>query len=160
MIHVAAAPRRSAWSYVLAGGFVLGTLDILFACGFWALLRDVPPARILQSIAAGLQGPAAFEGGRGSAMLGLLCHYVIATAMVLAYVLASRRVDALVRRPVLYGLLYGLLLYALMSYVVVPLSNAPQPTKIYLPWVLASIIVHALLGVICAWTARWAGWNR
>jgi uncharacterized membrane protein len=41
-----------------------------------------------------------------------------------------------------------------MTYVVVPLSNAPQPTKVYLPWMVASIIMHSVFGVICAWFAR------
>jgi hypothetical protein len=34
--------------------------------------------------------------------------------------------------------------------VVVPLSKAPQPTKIYRPGIVASIIVHAVAGVIRA----------
>lgn len=157
---IAAAPKRSIWLHVVAGGLVLATLDLFFACAFWNVLRDVPPQRILQSIAAGVQGRAAFEGGTSSVLLGLACHYFIATMMVLAYVLAAARMRSLVQQPVRYGLLYGLLLYVVMSYVVVPLSNAPQPTKVYLPWVAASIIMHAVFGVICAWSARGACRDR
>ena len=149
-----ATHNRSPWTTVLLGGLVMGTLDLLFACAFWGLLRDVAPERILQSIAAGVQGKAAFEGGSGSAMLGAACHYFIATMMVLAYFVASGRVSGLIEHPVRYGLVYGLVLYGAMTYVVVPLSNAPQPTKVYLPWMLASIIMHAVFGVICAWFAR------
>ena len=54
--------NRSPWTTVLLGGLVMGTLDLLFACTFWGVLRDVAPERILQSIAAGVQGTAAFEG--------------------------------------------------------------------------------------------------
>lgn len=157
---IAAAPKRSIWLHVVAGGLVLATLDLFFACAFWNVLRDVPPQRILQSIASGVQGRAAFEGGTSSVLLGLACHYFIATMMVLAYVLAAARMRSLVQQPVRYGLLYGLLLYVVMSYVVVPLSNAPQPTKVYLPWVAASIIMHAVFGVICAWSARGAYRDR
>ena len=149
-----ATHNRSPWTTVLLGGLVMGTLDLLFACTFWGLLRDVAPERILQSIAAGVQGRPAFEGGAGSAMLGAVCHYFIATMMVLAYFVASGRVSGLIEHPVRYGLVYGLVLYGAMTYVVVPLSNAPQPTKVYLPWMLASIIMHAVFGVICAWFAR------
>jgi hypothetical protein len=149
-----ATHNRSPWTTVLLGGLVMGTLDLLFACAFWGLLRNVAPERILQSIAAGVQGKAAFEGGSGSAMLGAACHYFIATMMVLAYFVASGRVSGLIEHPVRYGLVYGLVLYGAMTYVVVPLSNAPQPTKVYLPWMLASIIMHAVFGVICAWFAR------
>ena len=149
-----AAARRPYWHWIVLGGAVLGTLDLLFACTFWGLLRDVAPERILQSIAAGVQGRPAFEGGAGSAMLGVVCHYFIATMMVLAYYLASGRLPGLIEHPVRYGLFYGLVLYGAMTYVVVPLSNAPQPTKVYLPWMLASIIMHAVFGVVCAWFAR------
>ena len=152
--------RRSPWRQVVAGGLVLGTLDLLFACTFWSVLRDVAPERILQSIAAGVEGSAAFEGGAGSAALGLLCHYFIATMMVLAYTITGSRLRVLVAQPVRYGLLYGLLLYVLMTWIVVPLSNAPQPTKVYPPWIVASIIMHAVLGVICAWSARAAHRGR
>jgi hypothetical protein len=68
------ASRRSwqcrSWQSIVLGGLAFGTLDLLFACTFWGALRDVAPDRILQSIAAGVQGKAAFEGGAGSAMLG------------------------------------------------------------------------------------------
>jgi hypothetical protein len=149
-----ASRGRSPWTTVLSGGLAMGTLDLLFACTFWGALRGVAPERILQSIAAGVQGAAAFEGGAGSAMLGAACHYFIATMMVLAYYLASGRMRELIEHPVRYGLLYGLVLYGVMTYVVVPLSNAPQPTKVYLPWMVASIIMHAVFGVICAGFAR------
>jgi len=145
--------NRSPWTTVLLGGLVVGTLDLLFACTFWGVLRDVAPERILQSIAAGVQGKAAFDSA-GSAMLGAACHYFIATMMVLAYYLASGRMHGLIEHPIRYGLSYGLVLYGVMTYVVVPLSNAPQPTKVYLPWMVASIIMHAVFGVICAWFAR------
>lgn len=148
------ALRRSPWQWIVLGGVAVGTLDLLFACTFWSVLRDVAPERILQSIAAGVQGTAAFDGGGGSALLGAACHYFISLVFVLAYYVASGRIQALVRDPLRYGLLYGLVLYGVMTYVVVPLSNAPQPTKTYLPWVVASIIVHAVLGAICAWFAR------
>jgi hypothetical protein len=146
--------RHSSWQWIVVGGLAFGTLDLLFASTFWGALRDVAPARILQSIAAGVQGKAAFEGGAGSALLGIACHYFIAMMMVSAYYLASGRMRGLIEHPVRYGLLYGLVLYGVMTYVVVPLSNAPQPTKVYLPWMVASIIMHAVFGVICAWFAR------
>lgn len=155
-----ASTRRPTWHYVLLGGIALGTLDLVFACSFWGLLRGVAPERILHSIAAGVQGKAAFDGGAASAALGAACHYFIATIMVLAYYLVGGRFRTLIEHPVRYGLPYGLLLYGVMTYVIVPLSNAPTPTKVYLPWMMASIIMHAVFGVICAWFARWAHRGR
>ena len=56
--------------------------------------------------------------------MGLLLHFVIAFGVVATYLLATRLIPALNRRPWLYGLLYGVVVYAVMNLVVVPLSAA------------------------------------
>ena len=115
------APRQSSpLRLVLAGGLVAGTLDIVYACVFWAVKAGVPVRRIFQSVAAGLLGKASFEGGAATAALGLGLHYFIACSMAVAYYLVARRVPALRERPVPYGAAYGLLLYGIMNYIVVP----------------------------------------
>ena len=145
--------REGPWPSVLAGGVVAGTLDILYACIFWGVKADVPPSRILQSVAAGLLGEASFTGGTATAGLGLLLHYLIACTMSLAYYLAARRWPGLTRRPLAWGSAYGLVLYVIMNHIVVPLSAAPggspDPT-----WVVLTVAVHAfLVGVPIAWFA-------
>jgi hypothetical protein len=49
-----------------------------------------------------------------------------------------------VRRPVLCGVVYGVVLYAVMNFIVIPLSAAPHGTKISL-WVVLSVAVHMFL---------------
>ncbi len=142
--------------FVLAGGLVAGTLDIVYACGFWALKSNVPARRILQSVAAGLLGEASFQGGWATAALGLALHFLIALSMSVAYYLVARRWPLLWQRPLLCGAGYGLLLYGIMNYIVVPLSAAGPGSKDPL-WVGLSIAVHGLLiGVPCAIFARLA----
>jgi len=131
-------------AFVLAGGAVAGTLDITYACVFWALKRGVPVQRILQSVAAGLLGEASFAGGGATAALGLVLHYFIALSMAVVYYLVARRWPLLWQRPVLAGAGYGLLLYGTMNYIVVPLSAAGRGSKDPL-WIALSIAVHVLL---------------
>jgi len=131
-------------AFVLAGGLVAGTLDIVYAYAFWAAKAGVPARRIFQSVAAGLLGQASFEGGAATAALGLALHFLIATSMSAAYYLVARRRPLLRRRPVLCGAGYGLLLYGIMNYVVVPLSAAGPGSKDPL-WIALSIAVHVLL---------------
>jgi hypothetical protein len=87
-------------------------------------LRGVGPVRVLHSVAGGLLGPAAREGGLATAALGAALHFLIATAAAAVYWLASRKLDVLVRHAVVCGLLYGVAVYLLMNFVVVPLSAA------------------------------------
>jgi len=56
--------RSNSWLFVLAGGLVAGTLDILYACIFWALKRGVPAQRILQSVAAACSATPASKAAR------------------------------------------------------------------------------------------------
>jgi hypothetical protein len=145
---------NTSWRLVVTGGVVAGTFDIVYACVFWAIKRGVVPQRILQRVASGLLGEASLTGGWATAALGLVCHYVIAISMAVTYYLVARRWPALWQRPLLYGAAYGLLLYGIMNYVVVPLSAAGPSSKDPL-WIGMSIAVHALLiGIPCAVFAR------
>ncbi len=154
------ARRPPPLGLVLAGGLVAGTLDIVYACTFWGLKGDVPVQRILQSVAAGLLGKASFAGGAETAALGLGLHYLIATSMSVAYYLVARRLPPLWHRPLLYGAAYGLLLYMIMNYVVLPLSAAGPGSKDPL-WITLSVAVHALLiGIPIALFARRALTSR
>lgn len=150
--------RHPAW-YVLAGGLVAGTLDITYAWAFWAVEAGVSVQRIFQSVAAGLLGETSFEGGWATAALGLALHYFIATTMSLVYYLVAIRVTLLRRRPVLCGVGYGLLLYGIMNYIVVPLSAAGGGSRDPV-WVSLSIFVHMfLIGVPIA-LATWLAHRR
>jgi len=151
-----AMSRALAWGVL--GGLLAGTFDMLYATGFWAL-RDVPAQRIFQSVAAGALGRAAFTGGWATALLGLSLHYLIAAAMGLAYAFAARDVPPLRDRPWRYGALYGLVLYAFMNFVVVPLSASPRGGSLPMSWTVCSVIAHVVLvGWPCAWFAR-RGWD-
>jgi hypothetical protein len=100
-----------------------GVGDIAFAFVVSGL-RGVGPVRVLHSVAGGLLGPAAREGGLAAAALGAALHFLIAAAAAAVYWVASRRLEVLVRRPVVCGLLYGVAVYLFMNFVVVPLSAA------------------------------------
>ena len=150
-----ASRPSSPLKVVLAGGLVAGTFDIAYACVFWAVKAGVPVQRIFQSVAAGLLGKASFEGGAATAALGLGLHYFIACSMAVAYYLVARRVPPLRERPVPYGAAYGLLLYGIMNYIVVPLSAAGGGGGKQPLWVGLSIVVHMfLIGVPIALFVR------
>ncbi|HEX5378543.1 MAG TPA: hypothetical protein VFW47_08200, partial [Phenylobacterium sp.] len=68
-----------------------------------------------------LLGKAAADGGLAAAAFGLALHYSIMLVMVGVFVLSATRLPTLTRRPVLWGLLYGLGLYLVMNWIVLPL---------------------------------------
>jgi uncharacterized membrane protein YagU involved in acid resistance len=99
----------------------------------------------LQFIASGLLGLAAFAGGLGSALLGLMLHAVFTLAIAAVFILAATRLPVLRRNLLLGGLLYGVVVYFVMNFVVTPLSAAPPPEGITLAVIVEGIIGHALL---------------
>jgi hypothetical protein len=129
---------------VLLGALTVGVLDITDALVFFGL-RGAAPVRIFQSIASGVLGRDAFQGGASSAALGLFLHFFIAFCIVAVYYMASHAIPALARRPWLYGPLYGVAVYVVMNQVVLPLSAAatgPKP----LPVLINGVLIH-ILGV-------------
>ena len=156
MTSAAIAADRLRWSparALLLGGLTVGALDGLDALVFFGL-RGVSPLRLFQGIASGLLGRSAFEGGMATAVLGLMIHFFIAFAVVATYHAAARRLPLLTRHPWLFGPLYGLLVYAVMNYIVIPLSaiGARSPSTAVL---LNGLLIHAVgVGLPAALSAR------
>ena len=112
------AARAIAW-----GGLLAGLGDITFAFVVSGL-RGVGPVRVLQSVASGLLGEAARDGGPATAALGAVLHFLIAFIWATVFWLASRKLKVLVQHPFVCGPLYGLAVYAFMYLVVLPFSAA------------------------------------
>ena len=124
-----AVPRSQASRNVMAillAGIIAATCDMIFACTFNGLRSGVSPERVMQSIASGWLGRAAFDGGAGAAALGFASHYGILIIAAALYYLALARSQWMRGNVVLCGALYGVCIYAFMHLVVLPLSNAPQ----------------------------------
>jgi len=142
--------RLSAGRAILYGGLTAGSLDLLDAFVFFGLRSGAQPVGILQSIAAGWLGRnPARAGGMPTALLGLLTHFLIATIIVAIYVFASRHIETLRKRWIVGGIAYGALAYFVMTYVVVPLSNAGGGITFALvmppaPVWVNGVIIHAL----------------
>ena len=85
--------------------------------------KGVKPPRLLQGIAAGWLGPRSFDGGMATSALGLAFHFLIAFTAATVFYLASRQLTFMISRPVVTGVLYGIAVYIVMYWVVMPLSN-------------------------------------
>jgi hypothetical protein len=107
---------------------VAGTLDINENIIFNAF-RHVTPYMIFQYIASGLVGMKSFDAGMASVALGVAIHYAIALAWTIVFFAASRKLEILIRRPVICGLLYGGVVYVTMNFVVLPLTRVPHAEK-------------------------------
>jgi len=142
---------------ILAGTLVAGAMDISAAILIWST-RAVAPSRVLQSVAGGVLGREAFAGGVATAALGLLLHFAIMSVIVSLFVIASRRMLILTPRSlplaIVCGVAYGVVVYLVMTYVVVPLSASASRAP-SMPQFFEGVIVHILcVGIPIALIAR------
>lgn len=124
----------------LGGGLLCGTLDGAAAIYFLGR-QGIPPIRVWQGIASGLIGPSAFQKGLKTAIAGVLLHFLIALSFALAYCGAAARIPQLVRLPLLTGGLYGIVVFAVMNLIVLPLSARPKRAD-SLAGVMLQLAIH------------------
>ena len=110
---------KSIWRPIAVATLVCGTLDILLAV-LLTLWRGGEPATMLRAVASG-PFPAATGWGAIGSLLGLAVHFTLMTVIVAVFLLAARARPTLLDRPLLSGLVYGLITYVIMNLIVVPL---------------------------------------
>jgi hypothetical protein len=137
------AKNPNALAAVLWAGLTCGVLDITAALVVYGFF-GAKPMRLLQGIASGLLGPRAFGGGLATALLGLVCHFVIAFGAATVFFFASRSVGFLIEHAVVSGALYGVAVYFFMNRIVVPLSATAKR-----PFSLRMMIVGVIIHVFC-----------
>lgn len=131
-----------------------GVLDAIDAIVAFKVVLGFDPIPIYQFVASGMLGPSAFSGGVGTALVGLIVHFIIAFSAACVFVAAATRWRALLDRPWLSGAVFGVGVWAFMNLVVTPLSRIP-PSSFNLALFLNGIIGHALfVGVPIAFAAR------
>ena len=136
------------------GGLIAGTLDIIAACVTAWLRGGTNPIRVLQFIASGILGAESFSGGAKTALLGLALHFLIATVATALFYFASRKLFFLIEHPIAAGLLYGVLVYAFMNFVVVPLSAVAQRPATGLGRITGLLIIMFCVGLPIALIVR------
>lgn len=136
---------------VLLAALIAGALDI----GAAILTNPQVPARVvLQSVASGWLGGAAYEGGWPTAWLGLASHFAIMLGIAAVYVALAARAPGLGRLWFPAGVGWGIAVWAVMTFAVVPLSASTLPPP-DMSAALKGIVIHILcVGLPIAWIAR------
>ena len=145
--------RSGTLRTVLLAGCVAASIDLVFAFIFFGWTLGISPVRVLQSVASGLYGRSSFDGGLSTAAVGFVAHYFILIVAAWWYWLASRRLPQLNRHWLAGGIAFGLAIYVVMTFVVVPLSAATRGTPTTIN-VIGQFLIHPLIGVAIAAIVR------
>ncbi len=137
---------------------VAGTLDIVSAAAL-AMMRDGSVAAMLRGIAAGPFGRWATDHAGAGAAAGVAVHYCLMAIMVIVFAWAARRTPALLEHPLRAGAVYGLLVYAVMYWIVIPLRwpEAPRdtsPAGLAIPMSIHIVLVGIPIALLLSRGAR------
>ena len=141
---------HSMWVAILLGGLIAGTIDV----GAAALINGVNPIRILHFIAGGILGKAALAPDPVNPALGLVLQWIMSILIAAVYVVAAQRLPVLKRRWIECGLAYGVVVFFIMNYVVVPLSAWQKVPSFTVASFVENMIAMLLFGVIVAFFVR------
>ncbi|MEJ7601519.1 MAG: hypothetical protein WKG01_26680 [Kofleriaceae bacterium] len=104
----------------LVAGSLVAVLDLAGAMVL-AARHGRTPIQVLHAVASGILRNDAYAGGMTTALVGLAIHTGIALTVATLFMLVASRVRMLTRRPWLWGPLYGLGVWGVMYFVVLPL---------------------------------------
>jgi uncharacterized membrane protein YagU involved in acid resistance len=128
----------------LLGGIIAATIDIGAAC----VISGRSPTFILQVIAGGVLGKASFDGGAATMILGVVLQEAMGILIAMIYVLSTKVVTTLSRRWIIGGLTYGVIIFFVMNYAVVPLSawkSTPHFTALKFAENMAAMLLFGLI---------------
>ena len=132
------------------GGAVAGLLDIAMAAAIYQTSLDV----IMRSIARGLIGREAMQGGMSATLLGLGLQVLMGALIGVIYGAASLRAPILRRHWIGFGVLYGLVVFVVMNWVVVPLSAVHAQPKFTLTVAALNIAAMIVFALVISASAR------
>jgi hypothetical protein len=108
---------------ILLSGLLAGTLDCISAVVF---LGKMNFSGVWKYVASGYFGSDAFAGSNEMVVFGLLFHFTIALFWAVAYYFIITRISFFTSNIVLGGLLYGIVIWCVMSLVVLPFTSIPK----------------------------------
>jgi hypothetical protein len=146
--------RTGTFRAVAAAGLLAGTLDIVAACvNFMIATGGANPVIVLQYIASGVFGAAAFQHGPWFGLWGLFFHYVIAMSWTALFIALYPRLRLLRRSTIASGVVYGAVVWACMANIIVPLSIVRPVQQTFMKVLLAIAILIVCIGLPVAWRA-------
>jgi hypothetical protein len=118
--------NKTKFNTVVNATLAAGTLDILSAFVF-AGMAGVTPAQVLRYVASGPFGDSMRSGGMGATITGLFVHYGLMLIMVTVFALMVDRFRRMRDHWYAWGAAYGVAIYLVMYWLVVPTRFGSVP---------------------------------
>lgn len=111
---------------ILLTWLMAGTFDGVAAILWMAYYTHTVSLAVFRNIASGIFGEAAMTGGEIMIVYGILLHYLIALCFTIVWFISYPLFNSILRYKIVIALFYGIVTWAVMEFVVQPLSNTPK----------------------------------
>jgi len=117
--------KMSAGKLVLTAGLLAGIMD-----GSAAMIQTAIAGRTMEGlwryVASGFFGNDAFTGSSAMIVYGILFHLFIAMSWAVIFYFLYPYLKQWFKNPVVLGMLYGIVVWAVMNLIVLKLANTPK----------------------------------
>lgn len=146
--------RPSHLKVLMESGLIIGAADGVAAITSAYLTRGATPDRVFQYVASGVLGRDAFSGGMLVVLLGVVLHFFIAFNFTAFFYFLANKHKWLLDYNLLYGGLYGIFIWLVMNFIVIPLSQI-NSSGFDLTQVIIGLLIHIfVIGIPIAWLTR------
>lgn len=146
--------RPSIIAAILLTWLMAGTFDGIAAILWSAYYTHTISLELFRGIASGVFGEAAITGGRIMIVWGILLHYFIALCFTVAWFLSYPLFNSILRYKVVIAIFYGVTTWAIMQFIVQPLSNIAKHPLLLTSAITGCIILIFTVGFTIALMAH------
>jgi hypothetical protein len=139
---------KAALKTILFSGLVAGTLDCIAAVVF---LGKMNFAGVWKYVASGYFGSDALVGGNEMVIYGLLFHFCIAMSWAAVYYFVCTKISFFTSNKILGGLLYGMVIWCVMSLIILPFTNIPKSPFTVIGAIKNIVILMLCVGLPISW---------
>jgi hypothetical protein len=146
--------KASLIKAIVLSGAIIGIADGLAAITSAYFSRGITPDIVFKYVASGAVGNQAFEGGIAMITLGILFHFFIALSFTALFFIVASELKFLLQKMFLSGMVYGIFIWLVMNFGVIPLSQTPTSTFRFSQVVVGLLIHIFVIGIPIVWLAK------
>lgn len=136
--------QSNLFQVAVKSGLIVGVLDAIAASLNAYLASGLTPDRVFRFVASGAFGQRSYTGGYSMVWLGLLFHFIIALSWTLLFFISFPKMKLLQHSKILVGMAYGVFIWVMMNFVVIPLSGiGPRPFQF--TGTIIMILIHIIV---------------
>ena len=139
---------------ILSAGLLVGILDGIAAIISYLVKGGKHPEKIFHFIAIAVFGSTALKGGTDMLIAGIAFHLLIAMIWTIIFFWAYANIKAIRTNWILTGIGYGAMVWAIMTQLIVPLSQAPAIPFQWKQALIGMLIIIVAIGLPLAFIAN------